>query len=105
MSTAEFQYLSSAETSKLFDLVLQLATELHVANTRIRALEYLMVRRGLLAEQEVDQFTPEAAEGERLSVLRDDYLARLVRIITENGPAEHPLRDQWEAALAGKRES
>lgn len=101
----EFRYLSSAETSKLFDLVLQLATDLHVATHRVRALEQLLVRQGILSQGELDTFTPSEAEAHVLDDARTAYLARLVRIITENGPAEHPLREQWESALATKTES
>jgi hypothetical protein len=101
----EFRYLSSAETSKLFDLVLQLATDLHVATHRVRALEQLLVRQGVLSEGELDAFSPNEAESSVLDDARTAYMARLVRIITENGPAEHPLREQWESALATKSES
>ena len=101
----EFRYLSSAESSKLFDLVLQLATDLHVTRHRVRALEALLVRHGTLSEDELDAFTPDKSEARVLDDSRAAYMARLVRIITENGPAEHPLREQWESALAAKSES
>jgi hypothetical protein len=101
----EFRYLSSAETAKLFDLVLQLATELHVTTHRVRALEALLVRQGVLGEGELDAFTPSESETRVLDETRTAYMVRLMRIITENGPAEHPLRDQWESALARKSES
>ncbi|SEC24298.1 hypothetical protein SAMN04489844_1940 [Nocardioides exalbidus] len=101
----ELQYLESPQTAKLFDLVLQLATDLHVTSHRLRALEALMVRKGVLAEGELDHFTPTDAETGVLDLARTDYMARLVRIITENGPAEHPLREQWNEMLARKAES
>ncbi|MDT9593591.1 hypothetical protein RDV89_10975 [Nocardioides zeae] len=103
--TDEFQYLENPQTSKLFDLVLQLSTELHVERHRLRALEALLVRQGALAAGELDAFAPTDAERQVLDDSRTDYLARLFRIITENGPAEHPLREQWEDLLARKRES
>ena len=101
----EFQYLESAQTAKLFDLVLQLATDLHVTTHRLKALEALVVRKGLLESGELDGFQPTDDEAQVLDLSRSDYLARLVRVITENGPAEHPLREQWESMLARKRES
>lgn len=103
--SAEFQYLESHQTAKLFDLVLQLATDLHVTSHRLRALEALMVRKGVLEQGELDHFQPSDAETDVLDLARSDYMARLVRIITENGPAEHPLREQWDAMLARKAES
>jgi hypothetical protein len=30
-------------------------------------------------------------------------MARLMRIITEVGPSEHPLREQWEEAIAARK--
>ena len=41
--SAEFEFLDSPQVSKLFDLILQLGMDLHVASTRVRALEILLV--------------------------------------------------------------
>lgn len=101
----EFQYLENTQTSKLFDLILQLATELHVERHRLRALEGLLVRKQLVGPGELDGFVPTDEEARILDEARGDYMARLIRIITENGPAEHPLREQWDELLARKRES
>ena len=103
--TDEFQYLENAQTAKLFDLVLQLAPELHVERHRVRSLEALLVRNGTLAEGDLDRFSPSDQEARVLDDTRTSYMARLVRIITENGPAEHPLREQWDEMLARKKES
>lgn len=103
--SSEFQYLENPQTAKLFDLLLQLATELHVERHRLRAMEALLVRKGLVAAGELDHFTPTAQEASVLDENLQAYMARLVRIITENGPAEHPLREQWEELLARKQES
>jgi hypothetical protein len=74
--------------------------DLHVANHRLRALEMLLLRAGLIQENDVDTFEPTAEEKVILDQKRDEYLARLMRIITESGPSEHPLREQWDAAVA-----
>lgn len=103
--TNEYQYLSSPESGKLFDLILQLATELHVTRHRQRTLETFLVREGVLTAGAVDAFEASAEEAADLDEARTSYLARLVRVITESGPAEHPLREQWEAALATKLEA
>ena len=102
--SAEHQYLESHQTAKLFDLVLQLATDLHVTSHRLRALEALLVRKAVLEPGELDHFMPTDSEADVLDLARSDYMARLVRIITENGPAEHPLREQWDEMLARKEE-
>ncbi len=103
--TEEFQYLENPQTAKLFDLVLQLASELHVERHRLRGLEALLVRQEVLAAGALDAFTPQGQEAGALDDSRAAYLARLVRILTENGPAEHPLREQWEELLARKQDA
>lgn len=98
----EFDYFHDRNTGKLFDLVLQISTELHVANQRLHALEALLVRHGALQTGELDALVPDETEQAVLDNQREAMIARLMRIIAESGPAEHPLRDQWEATLAGK---
>lgn len=100
--TDEFQYFASPQTGKLLDLILQLATDLHVTNNRVRVLEAALVRAGTLTEGQVDAFEPTAPEAEVLNSSRDAIMNRLIRIITERGPAEYPLREQWEDQLAAK---
>ncbi|WP_433533158.1 hypothetical protein ACQPYA_14745 [Micromonospora sp. CA-263727] len=100
--SSEFDYFDDPRFGKLFDLVLQLSTELHVTRQRLLAVEALLVRRDVLGAGDVDGFEPSHDEQQLLGAERDALLARLMRILTEDGPAEHPLRDQWEAALNGK---
>ncbi|MFJ6567722.1 hypothetical protein ACIQNU_09880 [Streptomyces sp. NPDC091292] len=100
--TEEFDYFRDRDTGKLFDLLLQVSTEAHVVDQRLYAMEALLVRHGILAEGELDALRPSEAEQRVLDGRREAAVARLVRIITESGPAERPLRDQWEATL-GKR--
>lgn len=102
MSTPEYDYFGSPHVSKLVDLILQLGTELHVTGQRVRALEMLLVRSGTLPAGAVDGFEPDTREQEHLDAARDRLMERILRIITEDGPAEHPLREQWEATLAKK---
>jgi len=100
--TPEFDYLRDRQISKLVDLVLQLATEVHVSRQRELALEALLVRHGVLKPGEVDQYRPTEEEARVLDRERDGLTNRLIRIITEAGPAEHPLRSEWEDALSQK---
>ncbi|MGW4734762.1 hypothetical protein ACWEQC_37340 [Streptomyces shenzhenensis] len=97
--TEEFDYFHDRNTGKLFDLLLQVSTELHVTNQRLHAMEALLVRHGVLAGGELDALEPTEDEQRALDNQREALIARLMRIITESGPAEHPLRDQWQATL------
>ena len=98
--SAEFDFFENPQISKLFDLVLELGMDLHVTSTRLRALEMLLVRNGDLRADQLDGFIPTEAEKLSLDIKRDEFMARLMRIITESGPSEHPLREQWDAAIA-----
>lgn len=100
----EFDFFGDPQVSKLFDLILQLGADLHVASTRVRALEMMLVRSGVINAGELDKFEPTAAEKEILDKNRDEFMARLIRIITEVGPAEHPLRQQWDEAIALRKQ-
>jgi hypothetical protein len=102
VSTPEYDYFGTPHVSKLVDLILQLGTDLHVTGQRVRALEMLLVRNGTLTPGAVDTFEPDTREQVDLDTARDRLMERILRIITEDGPAEHPLRDQWEATLARK---
>ena len=102
MST-EFDFFENPHISKLFDLILELGMELHITTTRLRALEMLLVRNGDLKIDQLDGFIPTEAEKQSLDTKRDEYMARLMRIITESGPSEHPLREQWDAAIAQRK--
>lgn len=100
--SSEFDYFGDPRFGKLFDLVLQVATEQHVTRQRLHALEALLTRSGVVAADAVDGFDPSTHEQEILDRERNDLLGRLIRILTEDGPAEHPLRNQWEAAISAK---
>lgn len=99
MST-EFDFFENPQISKLFDLVLELGMDLHVTTTRLRALEMLLIRNGDLKVDQLEGFIPTEAEKQNLDLKRDEFMARLMRVITESGPSEHPLREQWDAAIA-----
>jgi hypothetical protein len=63
-------------------------------------MEMLLIRSGELKPDQLDSFIPTEAEKQILDAKRDEFMARLIRIITESGPSEHPLREQWDAAIA-----
>ncbi|ROO88285.1 hypothetical protein EDD29_5948 [Actinocorallia herbida] len=100
--TSEFDYFKDRVDGKLFDLILQLGSDLHVASQRVHSLEALLVRKGVLTAGELDALRPTAEERTVLDARRDALIGRMLRVITEDGPAEHPLREQWEASLRAK---
>jgi hypothetical protein len=97
--TTETNYLATDQIAKLFDLILQLASDTHVVVQRLSALEAVLVRSGALQRGQLDAFIPCDDEKKELEARRDQLLQGLLRVITEAGPAEHPLRPEWEALL------
>jgi hypothetical protein len=98
----EYDFFNNPHISKLLDLVLQLAAEVHVSNQRIRVLQMQLERQGLLQVDAIDYFSPDTFEQNVLDASREAMTGRLMRIIAEAGPAEFPLRAQWEEQLENR---
>lgn len=94
----EVTYFPDPHLDRAVGLILQLAAELHVTTQRVSALESLLVRAGVLDEDALDNFEPDPASVERLARVRDAAMTRLLTVLTEDGPAEHPLRDELVTA-------
>ena len=92
--TREVHYFSDPQLDRAVGLCLQLAAEVHVTTQRLHALEQLLVGKGLLSAGEIDAFQPDAEQRKQLDSVRDASMQRILRVITEDGPAEHPLRDE-----------
>lgn len=101
--TTEPTYFADPQTDRLVSLVWQLTGELQVTRHRLAALEALLVRSGTLQAGALDGFAPTEAESAGLARHRDSYLDRLARVVAEAGPAEHPLREQWQARRGDPR--
>lgn len=100
---SEFDYLGNPAVSKLFDMVLQLSVDLHVVAHRQSMLEIALERNGVLAKNALDSLVPSEEETKELGAAREARLGRILRIITEDGPAAHPLRQQWEDRLINEK--
>lgn len=98
----EFDYLGDPTVSKLFDMVLQLSIDLHVATHRLSILELALVESGAMAKGSLETMELSGDQTAALDSAREARLGRILRIITEDGPAEHPLRDQWDAMIKTK---
>lgn len=101
--TREVHYFADPNLDRAVGLIMQLASEVHVLTQRVHALEALLVRNGTLGADAVDAYIPEGTEGERQETVRDAMVQRLLRVLTEDGPAEHPLRDELVRAPDGRQ--
>ncbi len=87
-------YFTDPQLDRAMGLVFQLGAELHVATQRLHALEALLVEHGVLTVGELDSYQPQGEVAEKLASVRDATMGRLLRVITEDGPSQHPLRDE-----------
>jgi hypothetical protein len=92
--TREVHYFSDAQLDRAVGLIMQLAAELHVTTQRLHALEQVLVDGGALTSGAVDAFQPDEVQRRHLEKVRDGAMERILRVLTEDGPAEHPLRDE-----------
>ena len=97
--TTEFDFFGNQHLAKMFDLLIQMAAELHISNQRVRVLQLQLERQGVIKESDIEYFEPDAKELEKLTAAREGMMSRLMAIMTEAGPAEFPLREQWEDRL------
>jgi hypothetical protein len=95
----EYRYFGDVQTGKLVDLIFQLMSELSRTANRVTALEMLLIEAKVLPSDAVDRFASDKNRREALKVKQEEFLGRFMHIITESGPAEHPLRTQWAAQL------
>jgi hypothetical protein len=96
--TREVHYFSDPQLDRAMGLIMQLAAELHVTTQRLHALEQMLVANGALAAGELDAFQPDVEQRKHLESIRDGAMERILRVLTEDGPAEHPLRDELARA-------
>ncbi|MDX2222102.1 MAG: hypothetical protein SFV21_05090 [Rhodospirillaceae bacterium] len=73
-------FFSDPAIDRLMGVVVGLASELHIARSRCRALEGVLVRSGVIAADAVDRWQPDAAEAARAA----EELAGTVRTLFQH---------------------
>lgn len=77
----ELGFFESASIDRLAQMMLAMASELHVLRDRVRCLEFLLTRRGDLEPGALDQFVPDAGESETLRIEREAFVAHLYEVL------------------------
>lgn len=98
----EYDFFNDPHISKLVDLVLQLLAEVHISNQRVRILQLQLERQGVFESGVLENFRSDAVEQSILDGSREAMMSRFMRIMGEAGPAEFPLRAQWEEQLGNR---
>jgi hypothetical protein len=80
-------YFLDAEVERVLAITLAAVQELAVARERIDTLERLLEAKGVLAPGEVEGFVPNAAQFAERGLWTQEYLARVLRIVQQEGEA------------------
>jgi hypothetical protein len=99
MKKIEAEYLKELSLPEFVELAMGLADELNATTARVHLLEIALERAGVLVPGTVESLRPTEEEAVRLGKVRDLFLYQLVRIMTQQGPDEYPLRAEWLARL------
>jgi len=96
-------FLDDPAVERVLSITMGVATELAVARERIDTLERLLVQRGVLQPQDIEQFVPDAAAMAARDAWSREYLARILRIVEQDvqamQEAAEPSVEQWMAEL------
>jgi len=80
-------YFLNPEIERVLAITMAAVQELAVARTRIDTLERLLERSGVLTREEIDLFIPTKREAEERGAWTQEYLARVLRIVQQEGEA------------------
>ncbi len=80
-------YFLDAEVERVLAITLAAVQELAVARERIDTLERLLEAKGVLAPGEVEGFVPNGAQFAERGLWTQEYLARVLRIVQQEGEA------------------
>ncbi len=92
-------FLDDPAVERVLSVTLGVATELAVARARIDTLERLLVQRGVLQPQDIEQFVPDADAAVARDAWSREYIARILRIVEQDAQAMQeaadPSVEQW----------
>ncbi len=80
-------YFLDAEVERVLAITMAVVQELAVARERIDTLERLLEQKGVFAPGDVEGFAPNEAVTAERGLWTQEYLARVLRIIQQEGEA------------------
>lgn len=90
--SVEPDFLDARHVDKLAALVMELAAQLHVERQRRMALERALIEAGTVTPAAIEALAGDARFLEAARAEADASIRKLLRIMSEAGPAEAPLR-------------
>lgn len=80
-------YFLDREVERVLAITMATVQELAVARQRVDTLERLLEAKGVLTRDEVDAFRPDADQAAERGLWMQEYLARVLRIVQQEGEA------------------
>ena len=77
-------WLGDPILDKMFQVVIRLAGELYVTKDRLTTLETIIEEKGLLDLSEIETFSKNAENNEKINEQRDEFIANLLEPLTKN---------------------
>ena len=77
-------WLGDPMLDKMFQVVIRLAGELYVTKDRLTTLETIIEEKGLLDLSEIETYSKNAENNEKINKQRDDFIANLLEPLTKN---------------------
>jgi hypothetical protein len=80
-------YFLDPEVERVLAIAMAAVQELAVARERIDTLERLLEAKGIVAREEIERFVPNAQQAAERGLWTQEYLARVLRIVQQEGEA------------------
>lgn len=80
-------YFLDPQVERVLAVTMAVAQELAVARQRADTLERLLRAKGIIADDEIDTFTPDPDAAAERAAWTQEYLARILRIVQQENEA------------------
>jgi hypothetical protein len=80
-------YFLDREVERVLAITMAVAQELAVTRDRLDTIERLLERKQILTRDEIESFAPTAADAAARGLWTQEYLARILRIVQQEGEA------------------
>ena len=80
-------YFMTPEVERVLAITMSIAQELAVARARLDTLERMLERKGIIARVDIEQFAPSTKEADERRLWTQEYIARILRIVQQEGEA------------------
>lgn len=77
-------FLADKQVEQVLSITMALATELAVTRERLASLEAVLVEKGLISADAIEQFAPSIEHTAARSLDTQEYLARILRIVQQD---------------------